>query len=147
MWNFINMINCFCCYVQGDHQESIVIGHLKSTVYRNKSLKNQDIGYCEKVCVVCIYIILWNAIYKASILKEFLVHQYEKLSFGTNGFVCASSSFMFVLQQQNAPKPLKISFDFPLQVGLVQCHESNIAFSQQFYFLDKEPFGNECLNL
>ena len=29
---------------------------------------------------------------------------------------------------------------------LVQCHEYNMAFSQQFYFLDKKPFGNGGLN-
>ena len=29
---------------------------------------------------------------------------------------------------------------YPLQVVLVQCHESNMPFSQQYYSLDKEPF-------
>ena len=50
-------------------------------------------------------------------------------------------SSVFVLKQLYSPKPLKITFEFPLQVANVQCHESNMAFLQQFYFLDKEPFG------
>ena len=47
IWNFTNMINCFCCYVIKSAGEtakkSIVISHLKSTAYKNKSLK---LGYC-----------------------------------------------------------------------------------------------------
>ena len=47
--------------------------------------------------------------------------------------------FTFVLQHKNAPNTLKIAFEFPLQVTLVQCYESNMAFCQQFYFLDRSP--------
>ena len=39
-------------------------------------------------------------------------------------------SFMFVLQHHKAPKSMKITFEFPLHVVLLQCHESNMAFSQ-----------------
>ena len=52
---------------------------------------------------------------------------------------------MFVLHHQNSPIPLKTAFEFALQVALVQCHESNMAFSQQFFFSGKELFGSRCL--
>ena len=55
-------------------------------------------------------------------------------------------SFIFVLEHQDAPNLLKIAFQFPLQVTLVKCHESKMAFSQQVYLLDMEPFGTGCLN-
>ena len=52
---------------------------------------------------------------------------------------------MFVLQHKNSPKLLNIAFEFPLQVTFAPSHESNMVFSQQFYFLNKELFGNWCL--
>ena len=55
-------------------------------------------------------------------------------------------SLIFVLQQQNTSKPLIISFESHLSVALVQYYESYMVLSQQFSFLDKEPFENRCLN-
>ena len=45
-----------------------------------------------------------------------------------------------------APKPMKLAFEFALQAAVVQCHESNMAFSQQLHILDKETFENGCFN-
>ena len=42
-WNFTNRTNCFCCYViksEGETSKKVLLCHLKSTAYRNKSLSN-----------------------------------------------------------------------------------------------------------
>ena len=67
---------------------------------------------------------------KASFSKEFLAHQYEKLMFWYQWLhLCVIYRFIFVLCSKIPPKSLKISFEFPLQVVLIQYHKYNMAFS------------------